>query len=137
MKSFRLLCTLIIILFVFVGNIGINVFTHSCEEDGTINSFIVKAEDHCSEKEQVSCCSEEEEIGDCCKDEVTTFKVKFDYFDSDDLHLPFWEFTASKHPVIAYLQGEQQTKFLTLVPRPPPKIVSGQHLLILHQVFRI
>ena len=137
MKSIRSVSVFVVILFVFIGNIGFNVFTHSCDEDGTINSFIVKVEDHCSDDSSTACCVEDEEIDDCCKDEVTTIKVKFDYFHSDDLQLPTFEFTPLLQPNLYCIEIPEKIDLSKPSPRPPPKIIHGQDLLVLNQVFRI
>ena len=72
--------------FLLFGSIGINVFFHSCDEDGTIVSYIIEADHSCSadEEEAESCClkDQEKETEDdgCCDDEVQNFKLKLDFF---------------------------------------------------------
>lgn len=139
MKQIRIAGTVFLILFVFLGNIGVNVFVHSCPEDGTFTSLIVKSDDHCKDhvEELDACCSEEEIKDDCCKDEVKTYHVKFEYFDSYDLDVPFLTFVYDQ-PLFHFIaeivtESEQQSYKV----RPPPKKPSGQKILILNQVFRI
>lgn len=140
MKQIRIAGTFVLILFVFLGNIGVNVFVHSCPEDGTFTSIMVKSDDHCKDHEEVldACCSEEEIKDDCCKDEVKVYHVKFDYFNSYDLDLqPFTGIVCDK-PELYYashvVTNIDQKSYRS---RPPPQKASGQKLLILNQVFRI
>lgn len=127
------------ILFVFIGNIGINVFIHSCDENGSSTSIIVKVDEHCDDqiKRKQTCCNENEVKDDCCKDEVKIYHLKFEYSQSYDLHVPILAVAYDK-PCFRF--GEvlptktDQEGFIT---RPPPKRPNGQKLLILNQVFRI
>lgn len=140
MKQIRIAGTIFLILFVFLGNIGVNVFVHSCPEDGTFTSIIVKSDDHCKDhvEELDACCNEEEIKDDCCKDEVKIYHVKFDYFNSYDLDI---------QPLLAVVCDKPDFYFGSHIvtninkksykSRPPPKKPSGQQLLILNQVFRI
>lgn len=139
MKQIRMAGTVFLILFVFLGNIGVNVFVHSCPEDGTFTSLIVKADDNCRDhvEELDACCSEEEIKDDCCKDEVKTYHVKFEYYDSNDLDVPFWALVydhSSFHFVAEIVTELDQQSYKA---RPPQKKPSGQKILILNQVFRI
>ncbi|MFT5780231.1 MAG: hypothetical protein ACI837_003192 [Crocinitomicaceae bacterium] len=72
-------------IFLLFGSIGINVFFHSCNEDGLFISYFIEGEDHCASKhtEIKSCCSEEvtkETNDDCCDDEIKNYKINLDYF---------------------------------------------------------
>ena len=139
MNLVRVIGVCISILFVFIGNIGINVFTHSCEEDGTFHSFILNRNDHCKEKQTIKadCCQKEAVKEGCCKDEVKVYHVKFDYFHSDAIQVPFL-FVFDQHPYFAYCEFiGSPTEVQTHSPRPPPKIRSGRTILVTNQVFRI
>lgn len=127
------------ILFVFIGNIGINVFIHSCDENGSFTSIIVKVDDHCDNniKREKACCNGNEVKDDCCKDEVKIYHLKFEYSQSYDLHVPILAVTCNKPCFIfggVNLTKSDQKGYTT---RPPPKKPNGQKLLILNQVFRI
>lgn len=130
-----------LILFIFIGNVGMAVFTHSCEEDGTFTSYFIKTDDHCEEEKHPSlpvCCQKEvKKEKDCCNDEVDIFTVKFDYFSSYELSVPPLYFDFKKttfnfyiEPVISSLNETEH------FVHPPPK-PSGIELLIHNQVFRI
>jgi hypothetical protein len=135
----------LMILFTFVGNIGMRVFTHSCEEDGVVRSFFVKIDDHCDDHEEVKippCCQKEGESSqakkdDCCSDDVAVYQVNFSYFSeySQQIHL----IASSDFNVVEF-------QFIEALPIPslelpktinPPPVLSGRDILIKHQVFRI
>jgi hypothetical protein len=130
------------VLFAFVGNIGIRVFTHSCSEDGNFRSYFIENQSHCSddkvEKTLPTCCQKALKTDctevlkeDCCSDEVDVFKIALDYFS--------WEKIS---PQIAELQYDQYFLFETieLLPKsmhqevfydPPPKPAGKQ---LLHRI---
>ena len=138
MNLFRAIYTSLIILFVFIGNIGINIYTHSCEEDGDFHSVFVKVNHNCDEeKEKPSCCSEELTEADCCKDEVNFYKVKFDFFDHSPLKFQNSTYLFSPKFNHKFILAFQESNLFQYYPtRPPPK-PSGQEILLLNQVFRI
>ncbi len=116
-----------------------NVFTHSCKEDGVMKSYIVKLDDHCDdhEKELPPCCvKEQEKKKDCCSDEVTTFQVKFDFFNNYQAQIPTLPIWVQKPQfVFVDVSAIQAHKAINIV-RPPPKL-KGKEILIQNQVFRI
>lgn len=137
MSRFKVFFSSVIVLFVFIGNIGINVYTHSCEEDGDFHSVFVKVNHECGEEELPSCCKEELTQADCCKDEVNFYKVKFDYFDHFPLKFQKITFLSSSkfnHNLI--LAFQESNLFQCHTTRPPPK-PTGQEIILLNQVFRI
>lgn len=81
---------LISALFLLIGSIGVNVFLHTCEEDGTFVSYFVPTEDHCENEHDdlpECCAADESEDDDCCGDEVKHIKVDLDYFQK--INAPF------------------------------------------------
>lgn len=77
-------------LFLFLGSIGIGIFSHACEEDGVNVSYFTPDEDICiqhdHEKVQAAdacekhCCDEDETTeDDCCSTSSELLKVKLDY----------------------------------------------------------
>jgi len=139
-----LLVTLLVV-FTFVGNIGMSVFTHSCEEDGVFRSYFVKLDDHCDDHEEEKvppCCKKEGartsvKKDDCCSDNVAVYQVNFSYFSeySQPIHLiANAELTRIEFEFIAALAIRS-----TELPKTinPPPVLSGRDLLIKHQVFRI
>jgi hypothetical protein len=127
------------VLFAFVGNIGIRVFTHSCSEDGIFRSYFFENQSHCKdekiEKPLPPCCQKAIKIDcgealkeNCCTDEVEVFKITFDYFSWEKIGPQIAEcqndqfYLVVNHELI--LTSEQQTIFYD----PPPK-PSGIHLL--------
>ncbi len=128
-----------LISYVFVGNVGLSVFTHTCEEDGVFRSFFIQTDDHCaSEHEDLpACCVVEKQEKDCCQDEEKIYKVKWDYFHNDQIDLPSFdnlEFTITK---FNYLNFVQPVVLKTAIVRPPPLLYSSRELLIKKQVFQI
>jgi hypothetical protein len=135
------------VLFAFVGNIGVRVFTHSCSEDGIFRSYFIEDQSHCSddeaEKTLPPCCQKapktdcgEDLKEDCCSDEVDVFKIALDYFS--------WEKIA---PQIAKLQHDHFfiSESIEFLPKsvhqevfydPPPK-PAGTQLLQHICVYRI
>lgn len=125
-----------------------NVFTHSCEEDGVFRSYFIPLEDHCEEeteevlppccqKAKASSCDQSVLEKDCCNDEVDVFKINLDYFSEYQVEVPnlFFVENAFKFEIpqldlaLSCYNPEKYT-------HPPPKW-SGRDILILHQVFRI
>jgi hypothetical protein len=138
MNLFRAIYTGLIILFVFVGNIGINIYTHSCEEDGEYHTFLIKGQHSCEEEEDKSvCCEEESKTSDCCKDEVNFFKVNFDYFDNSSVQIPSSVLFLSTKFEHSILVAFQESGFQRIFPTQPPPKPSGREILLLNQVFRI
>lgn len=128
-----------LIFYVFVGNVGLSVFTHTCEEDGVFRSFFIQLDDHCaSEHEDLpACCVTEKQDKDCCQDEEKIYKVKWDYFHHDQIDLPSFhhlEFTFTK---FNYLNFVEPVILKTAIVRPPPLLYSSRELLIKKQVFQI
>lgn len=127
----------------FIGNIGVPVFTHACKEDGIFRSYFVNTENHC-ENEQSDlppCCqSEEDEKDDCCSDETDLIQLKLDYsLTWNQFHFPDYYFFQA--PQIQAIFAENSALSTTTLPTnkgkdPPPK-PWGKALLIEQQVFRI
>ena len=128
----------------FVGTIGVPVFTHSCQKEGQFTSYFLPLNDHC-EKEEISdlppCCKkekEEKDKKDCCNDETEVFKLKVDY-------VSFWNdfsFQAFQIPENTYFSfynviilSERQT-LQSCNSDPPPKL-CGREILLKKQVLII
>ncbi|MDX2362443.1 MAG: hypothetical protein QNK23_16665 [Crocinitomicaceae bacterium] len=81
----------------FIGNVGVNVFIHHCDEDGDLVSFIFnESDEHCDAHKEVelSCCHSDEPIqsdedgisenNECCSDEIAYFQLKSEYSSTDN-----------------------------------------------------
>ncbi len=129
------------IAFILLGNTGIKVFTHHCEEEGTFTSLIAPIDDHCEEetnKELPSCCQKAIEIKeDCCSDEEKIVKLSFDFHEVYDLTLPYFKICSESTISWAKQEGVKvvEQKNISLF-KPPPK-PYGRSLLIYNQVFLI
>ncbi|MFK7783861.1 MAG: hypothetical protein AB8B56_02030 [Crocinitomicaceae bacterium] len=119
---------LISALFLLIGSIGVSVFLHTCEEDGTFVSFFVPGEDHCK-SEQVhdipECClahqsTDESEDDDCCDDEMKHYKVELDFFQKiSTLAIPLYP---SLQPIIIEtIELDTKNKPVHTYAKPPPK----------------
>jgi hypothetical protein len=135
-----------LIAFTFLGNVGLRVFTHSCEEDGVFRSYFVELQDHCEDKsEEVlpPCCQKEKNTScevkvedDCCSDEVDVYKISLDYFSQYELAAPDLDLAQSVSK--RWFQPEFISASFNLehYTHPPP-IRTGRTILIQNQVFRI
>jgi hypothetical protein len=127
----------------FIGNIGVPVFTHACKEDGVFRSFFIETADHC-EKEDINlppCCeSEKSQEDDCCHDETNLIQLKLDYsLTWNQFH--FTDYYFFQAPQIQAIFTENSVLSTTTLSTnkgkdPPPKS-WGKALLIEQQVFRI
>jgi hypothetical protein len=139
MSLARSLIGVVFSVFVLVGSAGMNVFTHSCEEDGVMKSYIVKLDDHCSEHMQSlpPCCEEKKVAKDaCCNDEMATYQVKFDFYDSYNVSIPFLPALEQKPFFVLYPKELKGATSKQRTIHPPPKLI-GRDILIRNQVFRI
>lgn len=113
-------------LFLLIGSIGVNIFLHTCEEDGTFVSYFVPSDekDHCEKahQEKPACCTsdETETEDDCCGDEIKLVKVNLDYFQK--ISAPFIPIYYSPQPVslVTVELNEEYTTIHTYA-NPPPK----------------
>ena len=113
-------------LFLLFGSIGVTVFLHTCEEDGTFVSYFVPSaeNDHCGKEhqEKPACCSSDETQteDDCCGDEIKLVKLKLDYFQK--ISTPFIPvyYSSSPSPFVISELNEEQTSVHNYA-NPPPK----------------
>jgi len=138
----KTLTLLFLSLLLFLGNIGIPVFTHACEEDGVFTSFFIQLQNHCQEETEVSklppCCQEEKK-NNCCSDEKTIVQLEEKYVQSPVLSVPSFAFICPAHTAVFNFHV-LQTKDISVVQSwedPPPIKESGRDILIQHCVFRI
>ncbi len=127
----------------FVGTIGVPVFTHTCQKEGKFTSYFLELNDHCENKvlsDLPSCCQKvhESEKEDCCNDETEVFKLKVDYvfFWYD---FSFQSFQTPENPYFSFdkvlIPSEQQT-LQSCNSDPPPKL-CGREILLKKQVLII
>ncbi len=128
----------------FVGTIGVPVFTHSCQKEGQFTSYFLPLNDHC-EKEEISdlppCCKkekEEKDKKDCCNDETEVFKLKVDYV-SFWKDFSFQSFVIPENRSFSFdkkvVPSEKQT-LQSSNSDPPPKL-CGREILLKKQVLII
>lgn len=141
MKSIFIIIGLLILL---VGNVGVNVFKHICQEDGIWTSYFVKtANDHCENEEMAlehakSCCSsdQEQEKKNCCNDQTEYFKIKLDFYNDPSIVIPSATPCTIQHSFEFVLNDIQENYYTTKYVNPPP-VKAGRDILIQHQVFLI
>lgn len=130
-------------LLLFVGNVGIPVFTHACEEDGVFHSYFIQSNSHCDEsekKELPPCCENKKtEKKNCCHDEKTFIQLKLDYSStSNEFH--YLEYTYCAKQIKAYYPNfvfSLEKEHVCLINNIPPPKPWGKMLLIQQQIFRI
>jgi hypothetical protein len=144
MRLLRLFFTIGVILFVFVGNIGINVFIHSCKEDGIMQSYFLKSEEHCTgiscneENKTVKlCCNKIKKKEGCCSDEIKTYHVRFDYFEAQDTIFPILPFLPEVFHYSEKFRCDGIENTFSRSTKPPPDKPPGKQLLIQYQIFLI
>ena len=146
MKIVRSTFWILLIAFIFLGNVGLRVFTHSCQEDGVFRSYYVELQDHCEvkkkevlppccRKEKVASCGEKME-DDCCSDQIDVYKINLDFFSEYAVSTP--DLTVAELPVFNWFQPEIVLSVQDPVHfiHPPPQ-PEGREILIRNQVFRI
>ncbi len=136
----------VLILFTFLGNVGLRVFTHSCEKDGVFRSYFVETQDHCENdrREVQTCCRKKSDFTDsiateedCCSDQVAVYKISLDYvsqykiqwFQSDVI--PIERITVFSFATASLLDYVAE-RDIDSPPKP-----GGKELLIRQQIFRI
>ena len=138
LKRFILFAT---ILLLFVGNIGIRVFSHSCTKEGVFTSYIFENHDACPSetKEIPPCCKKEDPTNDgCCSDFSALYKIDIDYDKTDDFKTGFLvNATINNSFVFDNTRNiiHEATPIACFIP--PPCKPSGKLLLIKKQVFQI
>jgi hypothetical protein len=126
--------------FIFLGNIGIPVYTHACEEDGVFTSFFINQQNHCQEKHvDVPPCCQKEKKKNCCHDEKTVVQLDEKFVLTNAFSLPIITFHFASN-AIEFSPLIFQSASKTLIKNwvdPPPIRRFGKELLIFHSVFRI
>ena len=124
----------------FLGNIGIPVFTHACQEDGVFTSFFINQQNHCQEEQSdLPPCCQKEKKKNCCHDEKTVFQLDEKYVLTHALSIPVFHFSFTLNQLISfnhYILPSEVISFQTW-DDPPPKKKFGKELLIQYCLFRI
>ena len=145
-------CILTLQLFVLlIGSVGINVFRHTCEEDGTITSYFLNVENHCSEdaEELPSCCQKRLENSDskcikkdCCTDAFSYLHYQpLTDFQSDDVateRATTAPIQLAVHPTDRLFPRKANLVKINST-KPPPGLIKkhGINLLIQHGILRL
>jgi hypothetical protein len=135
------------VLFAFVGNIGVRVFTHSCAEDGIFRSYFIENRSHCKDKKVHEtlppCCQKSAGTScgvtvkeNCCTDEVDVFKVTLDFFSWDKVDLELAEIQENRRIVLFQTNSQSAEVSIHSNVDPPPK-PSGKDLLTHLCTYRI
>ena len=135
LKSIFLVLTLLLLL---VGNVGVNVFKHICDEDGvTVSYFFKSGEEHCQDHldQLPSCCTKEEKKKDCCNDEVEFFKIKLDYYTVQSKTAQQVQLAILEQDINGSLEAPRIEHKISNYLHPPP--LSGMEILIFKQVLVI
>ena len=136
----RILTCWFLTVILFFGNVGVALYTHVCEEEGTFTTFFGPDNSHCEKKfsELPECCQKKQKK-DCCHNETKIFKVKSDYstsclkliFDSPLLAVEKKKIEFNFNPTISNEES------LSFSGTDPPPMLYGRKILIRNQVFQI
>lgn len=138
---------------VLVTNIGLNVYTHWCEEDGAFISYVIPANDHCGEEEEVAvlppCCQQESQScvvsvpqidkEDCCSDEFDWIKLSVDQ-DQSSVEKSKLKWVEQKFQILPLKETPRSilaSNHLVKRTIDPPPCLKGREIVIKNQVFRI
>ena len=139
MQIVRSYILLTIIPLLFLGNVGFDVFKHTCKEDGVTTAYVINTIDHCEEhlEELPPCCQEKHKKDDCCDDEISFFQIKLDYFQKvlDHKFIPVQDLEPA---VFAYVVPEYNDKLhdhLRIISDPSPPDNNRRQAIL--QVFTI
>ena len=124
----------------FFGNVGVALYTHVCEEEGSFTTFFVPDNSHCEKKlSELPACCQKKQKKDCCHNETKVFKVQSDYstsliklsFDSPFIRVEKHFFELNFNPTFTC----EET--LAFSGKDPPPLLYGRKILIRNQVFQI
>jgi hypothetical protein len=147
-KWFKPILFSALIAYLFIGNIGLSIFKHYCEEDGLFTSYFINNTQHCEDEVSNStipdCCKKNKIESkqfqfkdDCCSDEYECFKISLDYFKGkEDLSTYGLLKNNVIISVISHTFTQIHSERIIKHVDPPPKF-HGRNLLIKNQVFRI
>jgi hypothetical protein len=127
--------------FTCLGNVGFNVFTHTCKKDGISRSLFIHQNHQCEHHQEESlppCCKKKAIKDDnCCNDEVDVVKINLDFFNQYQVSI-HGDFIPTEAINVAFVKVNSSHSIhqLSHYTDPPPK-PWGKEILILHQVFRI
>ena len=145
MKVLNSILGVVAAIILFVGTVGIDVFSHTCKFDGTSVSYVFEPEEHCEEHTDKlvldACCiseiSDEQPSvsSDCCDDQYDRYQLNVDY--SQEIH-QFQFIATSLHQSFQFAPQFELPKTAQLFPTqnaPPPK--NSLERCILLQTFLI
>ena len=148
MKWFKPILFSALIAYLFIGNVGMSIFKHYCEEDGLFTSYFINNTQHCEDEVSNAalpdCCkknkidSKQSQFkDDCCTDEYQCFKISLDYFKGkEDLCADGMLLSCESITQMVNSQKRMHSEGIIKYNNPPPKF-HGRTLLIKNQIFRI
>jgi hypothetical protein len=136
----RILTCWFLTVILFFGNVGIALYTHVCEEEGSFTSLFIPDNSHCEkELSELPACCQKKQKQDCCHNETKVFKVQSDYSTSClklIFHTPY--LVAEEHFFeLNFNPTFINEKSLAFSGTDPPPLLYGRKILIRNQVFRI
>jgi hypothetical protein len=119
---FKFITLSVLLTVILFGSIGIGVFKHICEEDGTMVSYVFdNAGDHCDGHEvELPPCCEDQDKDDCCSDEVEYKLIKLDFFESLKLSAVIAPLIFEQPPFIITADEVENTYLRVHYINPPP-----------------
>lgn len=137
MKTLILFTTIFLI---FVGNVGLPVFNHSCKENGVFTSYIFNHNACvCANEKVPPCCEKDKDKEDgCCSDSLDVLKNNCDYERTANYKLALFALLSDNNTVntiqdrVLIPQIENSVDF-----EQPPNKPPGKLILLKKQVFQI
>lgn len=136
----------ILVVFVFLGSLGVPLYEHTCLHEKTSIKTLFKASDHCAVKESdqhqhPTCCAKKakEVVKDeCCTEEMTFLTMTFNFFEFTDTpisFLPSFPFSVKKEQLFTSVLPSDETVLFDTNPDPPRSY--GRTLLPKYSVWRL
>ena len=136
----RLFTSWFLTIILFLGNIGVAIYTHVCEEEGSFTSLFIPDNSHCEKKfSKLPACCQKKKKKDCCHNEAKVFKLQSVYstsflkltFDSTYLVVEKSFFELNLNSILL------SKKYLAFSGMDPPPLLNGRKIRIRNQVFQI
>ena len=136
----------LLVLFVFLGSLGIPLYEHTCLHEKMSIKTLFKASDHCAVKasdqhQHPTCCakaSKEVVKDECCTEEMTYLTMTFNFFEFTDTPislLPQVPFTYTKEQLFSSILLSNEIVLFATNPDPPS--LSGKDLLPKNCIWRL
>lgn len=149
MRTVYAILATLMVLFVFTGSIGVNLYRSYCDMRGEVETFLTSGNDLClimEEQSLTSCCSEVSSVckveegkkGGCCSEEEITIRIDLP-FSQQYAAFGFTDIVFAPVPlpvVVSSVTLADCPEKSSIRVRPPPRYF-GKNLLPVISVWRI